>query len=147
MRIINQTQERFLIYHYDVLDYLTNFTKSISVIYASTGDGGGCCFKGASGESAKNANDNYHRSCICPTATNISDCENLCSKDKGCKGYTQHSNSLSCVLATTSLCPPTCHGPYKKDNLGLLDPEPSNCAQGEFNGGCFIKENGRYEDL
>ena len=89
----------------------------ILVKYQSTGDGGGCCFQGALGESAKNANDNYHRSCICPTATTISECENLCSKDKGCKGYVQHSNSMSCVLATASLCPPSCHGPYKKDVL------------------------------
>ena len=108
----------------------------------STGDRGGCCFQGALGEAAQNPDDNYHRSCICPTATNMSECKSLCSQDQGCKGYTQHSNSLSCVLATTSLCPSSCHGPYKKDNIGLLDMAPSNCAQGEFNGGCYIKENG-----
>ena len=117
----------------------------ILVKYLSTGDGGGCCFKGALGELAQNSNDNYHRSCVCPKATNISECEYLCSKDQGCKGYTQHSNSLSCVLATDSLCPSSCHGPYKKDNLGFLDIAPSNCAQGEFNGGCYIKENGNLE--
>ena len=117
-----------------------NFT--ISVNYTSTNDSGGCCFVGALGASAPNAIDNYHKSCLCPRHTTISGCQQLCSQDKNCKGFAQHSNSKSCKLATTSLCSDECHGPYNKDNLGDLDIAPTNCAQGDFNGGCYIKENG-----
>ena len=111
------------------------------VKYLPADDGSGCCIIGAVGASAVNPIDNYHRSCVCPKATNISECQNLCSKDRKCKGFAQHFNSKSCILATNSLCSPGCHGPYNKNNLGALDNNPENCAQGDFEGGCHIKEN------
>ena len=119
---------------------ISNGDQSIAFIkvkYKSTNDGGGCCVSEAS-----TASDNYHRSCLCPKATNISECERLCSEDKSCKGYAQHSNSKTCKLATTSLCSVGCHGPYNKNNFGGLDIAPKNCAQGEYNGGCYVKQNG-----
>ena len=110
--------------------------------YTSVKDKGGCCYVGALGASASQAVDNYHRNCLCGQVTNITECRKLCSSDRKCKGYAQHSNSKSCVLATTALCPNGCTGPYNKDNVGTLDVKPTNCAQGDFDGGCYVKKNG-----
>ena len=110
--------------------------------YVSTNDGGGCCFKGSLGDAAKNAIDNYHRSCLCPQASDINECQRLCSVDTKCKGYAVHKNSDTCIIATSSLCPSECHGPYGQDNIGPIDMDAEKCAQGDFNQGCYVKQSG-----
>ena len=133
-----------------IKSYLPSFETRIFIItakYVSTNDGGGCCFKGSLGVAANNAIDNYHRSCLCPQASDINACQRLCSVDTKCKGYAVHKNSDTCIIATSSLCPSECHGPYAQDNLGPIDMDAGKCAQGEFNQGCYVKQNGNRNCL
>ena len=72
----------------------------------------------------------------------MNECQRLCSVDTKCKGYAVHKNSDTCIIATSSLCPSECHGPYAQDNLGPIDMNAEKCAQGDFNQGCYVKQSG-----
>ena len=91
-----------------------------------------------------------HRHCICHEASNNTRngkewgvfCETLCTKDRGCKGYTlQNTLFLNnqrlryCRLSTASACPAECNGPFSTGNVKPLDPTATS-------GSCFIKETG-----
>ena len=45
-----------------------------------------------------------------------------------------------CYLATTSVCPSNCRGPYDTQNIQRLDTNGQCGSSGRWNGGCFMKQ-------
>ena len=77
-----------------------------------------------------------HEHCRCQNIyKDIHDCENNCSADFKCKGYSYLDSTSQCYLYTTSKCMKGC----TKRNMGRL----GNITEAKHNGGetgCFIKK-------
>ena len=87
----------------------------------------------------------FHRRCFCPVS--ITKCKLLCNQDTNCKGYVQTNFAKNdCDIATTSNCSSEC-SPSSVDIgfVGNLRLDGTCGTTTDYNG-CFIKENGIYNN-
>ena len=109
--------------------------------YLTTSDNGNCCVIDPASD--YDTVDNFHRNCVCENIESVYECEEMCSKDINCKGFTHRINDEPtwCQLATTSKCPYGCRGPYQPENTAPLDEKSEHCWHGNY-AGCYIKQIG-----
>ena len=88
-----------------------------------------------------NSTDGYARSCNCIGVSDKDECQEICTNDSKCKGYTIGNNAYCSIATTVEQCPTGCEGPNLKTNVGPLDPQ-GQCGRvaGLWEGGCHIKQ-------
>ena len=127
---------------------LDNFDPKFSLLektiaeYLTTSDKGNCCVIDPASD--YDTVDNFHRNCVCENIESVYECEDMCSKDINCKGFTHdiiNDEPTWCQLATTSKCPSGCRGPYQPENIAPLDEKSEHCWHGRY-AGCYIKQIG-----